>query len=156
MIPGLQRLAAKHRHRTGALVPVIGRAALLLPLILLGCSGVALPKEDVPPSGSDPAFHKMIADNLKDTFKEVAKYDEFEISDPRWVHTVKGWSWLTCVRFQDREHRRSYALFIKGNEVIDSRYAVEADGCDTAAYIPFDLMPSAPRPANGTELEPLH
>jgi hypothetical protein len=151
-----QWLMPKQCRRAAAVLRNGARAVLLLPLILLGCSGVALPEETAPVSGSDPAFHKVIADYLKDTLKDVTSYDAFEISDARWVHTVKGWSWLACVRFQDRQHQRSYAAFIKENKVIDGRYAIGTDSCDTQTYSPFDLMPDKPKPAGGSELEPLH
>ena len=70
-------------------------------------------------SGPDPAYNKLVAKHIKDTFKDYASYDAFEISEYRWVHSIKGWSWLTCVRFQDKGRRLTYALFIKQKEIID-------------------------------------
>ena len=75
-------------------------------------------------------------------------YDSFEISDPRWVHSIKGWTWLTCVRFRDQGRVRSYALFLDGNKIVDDRFAVQTDSCDLQAYYPFERMP--------TGLDPLH
>jgi hypothetical protein len=132
-------------------------ATLLLPLALLGCSGVALTQTDVPPSAPNPAaFHKIIADYLKRSFKEIATYESFEISDARWVRAVKGWSWLSCVRFQERSHVRTYAVFIQTDKVVDSRYAVTMDGCGEQTYAPFDDIPVTAKPSNGVELDPLH
>ena len=132
-------------------------AALLLALAAAaGCSNLTASTADVPESGPDPAYNGMVANRLKSSFKDHASYDAFEISDYRWVRSVGGWSWLTCVRFQDRGHRRTYAVFIRGNDIIDSRYAVQADGCDTASYVPFDLMTGAARPASTGALEPLY
>lgn len=130
--------------------------ALLLSLgILAGCSSLAVTNEDTPASGPDPAYDRLVANRLK-SFKNYASYDAFEISDFRWVHSINGWSWLTCVRFQDSGQRRSYALFIKENRIIDGRYAIQADGCDTRAYAPFDQMAGATRPASAGVLEPLY
>jgi hypothetical protein len=133
------------------------RATLFLPLTLLGCSGVALTQTDAPASAPNPAaFHKIIGDYLKELFKDIAAYESFEISDARWVHTVKGWSWLSCVRFQERGHVRTYAVFIQTDKVVDSRYAVTTDGCGEQTYAPFDDIPVTAKPSNGVELDPLH
>jgi hypothetical protein len=72
------------------------------------------------------------------------------------VHSVGGWSWLTCVRFQDRGHRRTYAVFLREKGIIENRYAVQADGCDTASYVPFDLMTGAAKSPGTGALEPLY
>ena len=132
-------------------------AALLLALAAAtGCSSLTVSTADVPPSGPDPAYDGMVANRVKSSFKDHASYDAFEISDYRWVHSITGWSWLTCVRFQDRGHRRTYAVFLRGKDIIENRYAVQADGCDTASYVPFDLMTGAGRPASAGGLEPLY
>jgi hypothetical protein len=133
------------------------RATLLLPLALLGCSGVALTQTDAPASAPDPsAFHKLIGNHLKMSFPDIATYESFEISDAHWVHSVKGWTWLSCVRFQERGHVRTYAVFIQTDKVVDSRYAVTTDGCGEQTYAPFDDMPVTAKPSNGIELDPLH
>jgi hypothetical protein len=146
------------RQRQGAawsLQNAARAALLLLPLVLLGCSSLALPTEDAPASGPDPADNGLVVKRLK-TFKDYDSYDAFEISDFRWVHSVKGWSWLACVRFQDRGHRRTYALFVKKGAIIDGRYAVETDGCETQSYSPFEPTTGARRPPSAGDLEPLH
>jgi len=152
----LQGLGLRRAYSAGAWLRDCARATLLLPLALLGCSSVALPQAEVPTSGPDTAaFHKIIADYLKETFKEIGTYDDFEISDARWMHTVKGWTWLHCIRFQDRAHTRTYAVFIQADKVVDSRYAVTTDGCGEQTYVPFDAMPTT-APSSGIELNPLH
>jgi hypothetical protein len=60
-------------------------------------------------------------------------FEDFEISGPRWVHPLKGWSWLACVHFTDHGHVRSYALFIQN------------DSSSTVAT-PSKRMLAAPRP----------
>jgi hypothetical protein len=80
-----------------------------------------------------------------------ASFENFEISGLRWVHALKGWSWLACVHFVDRGHQRTYALFIQNDAVVDARYAVQADSCGSQSYTPFDIVsgvlgqPTAPR-----------
>ena len=132
-------------------------AALLFALAAAtSCSSFTGSTADVPPSGPYPAYDGMVANRVKSSFKDYASYDAFEISDYRWVHSITGWSWLACVRFQDKGHRRTYALFLRAKDLIESRYAVQADGCDTASYVPFDLTTGAARPASSGALEPLH
>ena len=104
----------------------------------------------MPAPGCDIAFSRIIGEYLKTTFKGIATYENFEISDARWVHAVKGWSWLNCIRFQDRGHVRTYAVFIQTDKVVDNRYAVTADRCGEQTYTPFDEIPT------GGELDPIH
>jgi hypothetical protein len=152
---GLRELARTHRQAASGSLHNAAGAALLLPLVLLGCSALTLPQEDMPASGPDPAFNGLVVQHLK-SFKDYASYNAFEISAFRWVHSVKGWSWLTCVRFQDHDHTRIYALFIKDGAIINSRYAVATDGCGTQNYTPLDQMAGATRPARAGALDPLY
>ena len=110
-------------------------------------SGAMTPSE--PPSAPDPSYQNVIADHLKTTFKNYPTYEQFEISAPRWVSSVKGWNWLVCVRFLDRGHRRSYALLFNGSSVVDGHYAYQTDNCGTQAYVVFNQM-------GGFGLPPLH
>jgi len=99
---------------------------------------MALPTDATPGATADPSYGALIAGYIKKTFKTLPPVNTFEISQLRWVHAVAGWNWLVCVRFQERERMRTYALFIKDNAVVDGRYAVEADACNSRAYSPFD------------------
>ena len=62
------------------------------------------------------------------------------------MHSLKGWAWLTCVRFQDQGHPRVYAVFLKDGTIVDTRYAVVTDACDAQTYALFDAMRGAARP----------
>ncbi|MGB6795421.1 MAG: hypothetical protein WBE48_02290 [Xanthobacteraceae bacterium] len=104
----------------------------------------------MPESGPVPSYRDVIASYLKDNFKDYTSYEAFEISAPRWVYAFQGWNWLTCVRFSDHGHSRTYALFLDGNTITSSRYAVQTDQCDTAAYTGFGQM------GVGSALPPLH
>jgi hypothetical protein len=128
--------------------------ALLLPAWiglsagLSGCAGLAAGNAELPVAAPDPTYRDVVSAHLKRVLKNYSSYDSFEISDPRWVHSIKGWTWLTCVRFRDQGRVRSYALFLDGNRIVDDRFAVQTDNCDLQAYYPFDRMP--------TGLDPLH
>ena len=149
MIPKQRQIASGSLRHTAY-------AALLLPFLLLGCSALSLPREDAPGAGPDPTYNKLVAEHIKDTFKDYASYDAFEISQYRWVHSIKGWNWPTCVRFQDKGRRLAYALFIKQKEIIENRYAVATDGCDAQTYSPFALLGGTKSLGADGLLEPLY
>jgi hypothetical protein len=118
----------------------IRRAALALMLVALpGCSELAQSSETSPPT-AQPLYVPLASKYLQSTMKDRAAYDEFEISGLRWVHALKGWSWLACVHFHDQGHLRTYALFIQGDAVVDGRFAVETDTCEAQAYTQFDVV----------------
>jgi len=148
-------LIARPLHNAKRSLRNAARAALLLPFVLVGCSSLALQPEDAPAAGPDPGYLKAIAKRMQSTFTDLGSYTGFEISDFRWVHSARGWTWLTCIRFDDAGHRRWYAMFLKDNDIIYSRFAVEADACDVQNYTPFDLT-GASRPASPGNLTPLH
>lgn len=114
-------------------------AALWLLAMVPGCSGIAQPSEAAPP-GTEPPYASLAAKQLQSILKDRTADEGFEISGVRWVDSLRGWTWLTCVHFRDRGRLRTYALFIQDNVVVDGRYAVETDGCETQSFTPFDLM----------------
>ncbi len=145
------------RHGAPSSLRHAAGAALLLTLAVLpACSELALPKEGMPAAGADPAYNELVANHLKTAFKNRGSYDTFDISGFRWVHSVKGWSWLTCVRFQDHGHPRTYALFIQDGAVVDGRFAVQTDACDTQTYSQFDATMGTATPASIGVQEPLY
>jgi hypothetical protein len=133
------------------------RLALVLTLVLLaGCSSLAGPQEGVATAPLNSDYRGMIAAHLKSAFTKSPLTGPAEMSNPRWVLANKGWSWQVCVRFQDRGHRRTYALFFKGSELLDERYAVLTDACDAQTYSEFDLSSGAMRPGAVGDPGPLY
>jgi len=121
-------------------------AAVLALLALPECSNMALPKEEVPTATPDPTYGSLVTTRLKNTFSTLSPNDTIEISQPHWVHNLSGWSWLVCVHFQDKSRRRTYALFMLGNAIIESRYSVETDMCEAQPYSSLDLASGTIRP----------
>ena len=64
-------------------------------------AGLAASNTEVPVAGPDPSYRRVVATHLKQVLKHPTAYDSFEISDPRWVNSINGWTWLTCVRFHE-------------------------------------------------------
>ena len=107
--------------------------------VLPACSELARPSEAAAPA-VPPPYVSLAANYLLAALKDRAAYEDFRISPLRWVDSLKGWAWLACVHFADHGRLRSYALFFQDNAVVDARYAVETDRCDTQSYTPFDLI----------------
>ena len=116
-----------------------------------GCTQIAQPSEAAAPPPEQPAYAALAAKYLAATMTDRAAFEGFEISGLRWVHGLKGWSWLACVHFVDHGHLRTYALFMQNDAVIDGRYAVQSDSCGSQSYTPFDIVtgvlgrPTAPQ-----------
>jgi hypothetical protein len=126
----------------------------IVALILLAsssCTQIAQPSEAATPPAEQPAYAAVAAKYIASTMANRDSLENFEISGLRWVHGLKGWSWLACVHFVDRGHLRTYSLFIENDAVIDGRYAVQSDSCAGQSYTPFDVVtgalgrPTAPR-----------
>src|SRR5262249_59672351 len=107
-----------------------------------GCTQIAQPGEAAGARAEQPAYAAIAAKYFSSTMADRASFEDFQISELRWVHGLKGWSWLACVHFVDHGHLRTYALFIQNDAVIDARYAVHSDSCTSQSYIPFDGFPT--------------
>jgi hypothetical protein len=103
------------------------RRALVALFTAAALAEVVLAEEHIPESPPDPSYQGVIANYFKTTFKNYASYEAFEISSPRWVHSFQGWNWLTCVRFVDRDRRRTYVLVLNGTNIVDAPLC-RADG----------------------------
>jgi hypothetical protein len=115
----------------------------LLALMLLtspGCTQIAQPSEAATAPAEQPAYAALAAKYFSETMADRASFENFEISELRWVHGLKGWSWLACVHFVDHGHLRTYALFIQNEAVTDARYAVQSDACGSQSYTAFDVV----------------
>jgi hypothetical protein len=130
----------------------VWRTLLALTLLMSpGYAQIAQPSEGATPPAEQPAYAALAAKYFSETMADRLSFENFEISELRWVHGLKGWSWLACVHFADHGHLRTYALFIQNNAVIDARYAVQVDSCGSQSYTPFDVVtgvlgrPTAPR-----------
>jgi hypothetical protein len=130
----------------------VWRTGLALTLLTSpGYTQTAQPSEAATPPVEQPAYAALAAKYFSESMADRLSFENFEISELRWVHGLKGWSWLACVHFVDHGHLRTYALFIQNNAVIDARYAVQIDSCGSQSYTPFDVVtgalgrPTAPR-----------
>jgi hypothetical protein len=150
LVPYLRAVFRRGTRRI-TLVSALVAAFVTLP----ACSELAQPS-GVMPSGPEPAYVALVAKHLQSAFVDRSAYEGFEISGLRWVHTIKGWSWLACVHFTDHGHRRSYSIFIQGNAVVEARYAVETDACESQTYTQFDVTSGVLGRPTAPEQPPLY
>ncbi len=131
---------AKLRFNHFSLANAFRTLLALMLLTLSGCVQIAQTSEAAAPPAEQPAYAALAAKYFSSTMGDRAAFENFEISGLRWVHALKGWSWLACVHFADHGRLRTYALFIQNEDVIDGRYAVQSDSCGSQSYTPFDLV----------------
>ena len=91
---------AKLRFNHFSLANASRRTLLALMLLTLsGCVQIAQTSEAAAPPAEQPAYAALAAKYFSSTMADRASFENFEISGLRWVHALKGWSWLACVHF---------------------------------------------------------
>jgi hypothetical protein len=119
--------------------------AILFCLTLGACSiSEFLPNltpEDV--AGAEPPYRFIIANRLKDVVGDPAGAGDLQISGARRVDSIKGASWLVCIKAQRYPLPRFYAVFFQRDRIVDSRLSVVIDQCELQSYTPFDWVADA-------------
>jgi hypothetical protein len=85
-------------------------------------------------------------------FQANKRVEQVEISDLlRQIRTdLYGLAWQACIRANAEGRPHTYAVFIKGDRVVDSRMALALDQCDQGHYTPLPVVrPELPKPAKG-------
>jgi hypothetical protein len=124
-------------------------SAILLALALGACSvsGLLPDWTSVDVAGPEPAYRFVIANDLKAIVGDPAKVGTFEISGSRPMSSLKGASWLVCLKAQNFPLLpRYYAVFLQSERVVDSRLSVLIDQCELQSYKPFDWIADANAP----------
>src|SRR5688572_29909996 len=107
---------------------MLARAAAMLFLLMLGgctISGFIPDWTATDVVGPEPAYRFVIANSIKSVTGDPEKAGAFEISGPRRIDSLKGASWVICVRTQSFGLLpRYHAVFMKGDHIVDSRLSV--------------------------------
>jgi hypothetical protein len=122
---------------------LVRASAMLLALTLGGCSISGLLPDWTSPeiAGPEPAYRFIIANGLASIVGNPSSAGTFEISGLRHVDSLKGSSWLVCLRTQSLPQLpRYYAVFLQKERVVDSRLSVLIDQCELQTYLPFDWI----------------
>ena len=122
---------------------------MLLVLSLGGCSVSGLLPDWTSPevAGPEPAYRFIVANGLAGIVGNPGSAGTFEISGLRRVDSLKGASWLACIKAQNFPQRpRHYAVFLQRERIVDSRLSVVTDQCEIQTYLPFDWVADANAP----------
>jgi hypothetical protein len=121
----------------------------LLLLLLGGCSvSEFLPRltpQDI--AGPEPQYRFLIAGRIKSIVGDPAGL-EMQISTVRRVDSLKGASWLACIKAQPFALAlpHYYAVYIQQERIVESRLSVLLDQCEIQTYTPFDWAREAEGP----------
>jgi hypothetical protein len=126
------------------------RAPAMLLVVTLGACSISglLPDWTSPDvAGPEPAYRFIIANGLSGIVGSPSSAGTFEISGLRRVDSLKGSSWLVCIRVQNfPQLPRHYAVFFQKERVVDSRLSVLIDQCELQSYSSFDWIADANAP----------
>jgi hypothetical protein len=120
--------------------------AVLLVLTLGACSISGLLPDWTSPdaAGPEPAYRFIIANGLAGIVGNPSSAGTLEISGLRRVDSLKGSSWLVCLRTQSfPQLPLHYAVFLQKEHVVDSRLSVLIDQCELQSYSSFDWVADA-------------
>ncbi len=117
-------------------------------LTLAGCSALDLA---FPPSTDDvtemaPPYRRIIAARLGYIAGDTARMGVLQISGARRVEHVRGPSWLICLKTSAFLQPRYYAIFIQGEQLVESRLAVVLDRCEEQRYELFNWLLEIAKP----------
>jgi hypothetical protein len=130
---------------------MLARALSMLLVLTLGACSISglLPdwtSADV--AGPEPAARFLIANKLKDIVGDPASAGTFEISAAKRVDSIKGASWVACLKVQKFPLLpHYYAVFIQSSRVADSRSSVLIDQCELQSFTPFDWAADVNNPS---------
>ncbi len=119
------------------------RAYLLaLQLTLGGCSASEVVQNWAPasPELSPPDYRRVVAENINKILPNSSPLNDVEISGMRLVDHLKGPAWVTCLKLDAHGKPQNYAVFIQGDQIVDSRMSVVIDQCHKETFQPFDVV----------------
>jgi len=92
-----------------------------------------------------PSYRFLIAIKLKEIVGDPTKLGVIEISSPARVNSLRGASWMVCIKADNGPLLlpRYYAIFFQRAQIADSRLSVLIDQCELQSYTPFDWVAEA-------------
>jgi hypothetical protein len=100
------------------------------------------------PEGAASAVGINFFDERGNIFSDPKKVGSIEVADSQRqeLNDAFGWTWMTCIRAQGGEINGTFAVFISGNAIVDSRRSILTDRCEGLKYQPLDLRPPEVNP----------
>ena len=117
-------------------------------LTLAGCSvlDVAFPPSREDASEMAPPYRRIVASRLGSIAGDTARVGVLQISGARRVDHMRGASWLVCLKTSAFLQPRYYAIFIQGEQLVESRLAVVLDRCEEQPYELFNWLLEIAKP----------
>ena len=98
-------------------------------------------------AGPEPAYRFIVANKIKDIIGDPGRVGTLAISGVRRIDSLKGASWVTCIKTQKFPLLpRYHAVFFQGGLIVDSRFSVLIDRCELQTFTPFDWEADAKNP----------
>ena len=124
--------------------------AILLAALTAACFG-SLPDDaqiTAAPTWPPANYRKIIRDSkIPDTLINGA-----QVSELRKAVAPQSGDWVACLKFDMKPDIGFFAVFIKGQEIIDFRRSVQIDQCEFADYSPLTPL-APPSPTKKTQLK---
>ena len=116
--------------------------SLVLSVFLGGCSYLLdtnwTPSQDPEPDSADVI---LLAEKIDKIFPTLKLPGAPEISRVRRTEAVSLANWIICLRNNVPENSRTYAIYVKKNEIVDYRLAVLMDRCEQESFVPLIKAP---------------
>ncbi len=123
--------------------------SILLTLSLGACSvsGFLPDWTSTDVAGPEPAYRFIIANALQPIVGDPAKAGALEISSARRIDSLKGASWVVCIKaYKVALLPQYYAVFFQGGRIVDNRLSVLIDQCELQSYAAFNWAADANAP----------
>lgn len=127
--------------------------AILLAALTAACFG-SLPDTDAQrtaaPAALPPANYREIIRDAQSAGSILNTLTQ--VSELRKAVAPQSGDWVACLKSGTKPDIGFFAVFIRGQEVIDFRRSVQIDQCEFADYSPL-TPPAPPAPAKKTQLK---
>lgn len=108
---------------------------VLLSLGLTACSWLDSPRLATAPASTTAPEPKAIEQAVDDVVRTTKLGGQPQISMVRRANITALADWIVCLRGNTSAFQ-SYALFFRGDKLVDYRLAVLADDCGLESYMP--------------------
>ena len=108
----------------------------LVGVTLAGCSWLDSPRFPTASASVAPdprAIERAVGDVAKSTKLAGTPH----VSPVRRANVTALADWIVCLRGDERGAFQPYALFFRGDQMVDYRLAVMADDCGLESYLPL-------------------
>ena len=108
----------------------------LVGVALAGCSWLDSPRLQAPTANSNAPEPRAIEKAVGSVVTTTKLSGDPQVSPVRRANVTALADWIVCLRGDPRGAFQPYALFFRGDQLVDYRLAVLADDCGLESYLP--------------------